>query len=215
MLKARGSCACRYVAAPARRVKYFASVAARPAAFPRAGLRSTSCVQELWFSEQTDGVRLSKAELAKRIEALVDLDEPTASTVKEEISSRIDSRISMLVGEIKHTDVHHDGQQCVHSVMLSRICSPRTILSGRTSTKLLAGRKVVVLTNFPWKDTAGVLSQGMLVSDAQGELLTPSNGLNVGDKLTLADEGSIIDSLAFDEQGFAVLRRGELIKADD
>lgn len=242
--------------------------------FPKAGPRSTSHVQDLYFNTAHTPARLSKEELSARITALLgDEDdaattaagtasgvEPRSADAKATSARAVENRITLLTGVIQHTSLahhHHHRQQrssandtaahstphaafagaeqFVHAISLSRICSPRTILSGLArhyAAPELAGRRVVVATNLPIEPDAGILSQGMLLCDRAGRPVMPPEEAQVGDRLVLdtnsdqaASAGgragsvtkqakSLVERLAFDKSGYAVLLDDAIANAD-
>ena len=123
------------------------------------------------------------------------------------------SNIVMRVGEIVSTVPHPtDPKQFVHCVRLSRICSPRTIISGLScnySAAELHNTRVIVVTGFPTQDST--LSQGILVCDANGSLLQVDEAANVGERISFRGSSTVLQHLKFDQRGHVVCTVGEPI----
>lgn len=184
-------------------------------------LGKSSYVQQMWFHGAAN--KLSKGnddivrtedqithmyveELSKNIAAMIgDEAAPEDQRAIEE-----NAKISLLVGEIAHT-THQEGTAgLVHSVKLSNICSPRTIVSGPLNVDLqdLRGKKVIVVTNLPLRDTRGVMSEGMLL--CSHGVLVDAGTSKVGTRVKLLDRSPLLSHLEFSEAGYVQLAHGTL-----
>lgn len=145
-------------------------------------------------------------ELSKNIAAMIGDD----ATPEDQRAIEENAKISLLVGEVVHTTQQNGGSGLVHSVKLSNICSPRTIVSGPLSVdpQQLRGKKVIVVTNLPLRDTGGVMSEGMLLcSDG---VLVDAGASKVGTRVKLLGSSPLLSHLEFSEAGYVQLAHGTL-----
>lgn len=135
--------------------------------------------------------------------------EGDASTPEDTRMLEANAKVSLLVGEIVHSTSRIDQNVMVHTIKLSNICSPRTILSSNLNytTSELLGRRVIVATNLPFRDPERALAEGMLLC-SQGELLNPGDHAKVGEKVTLAGKGLLLSHLEFEKTGIAEFTNG-------
>ncbi|CCG84444.1 protein of unknown function [Taphrina deformans PYCC 5710] len=168
----------------------------------------------MWFRGQMTNNRLSKEELSKNIAAMLEDDHGQCA---KDYPTNIDStpNMSLLVGEIIHAaqdPANHEMQ--INNIRLSNVCSPRTILSGRTklSPAELRGKKVVVAiaNNLSLRHSRGIFSEGVLMCDASGNLLSPAQTTRIGGKVNLVGNGQILNHLQFNENGFVNFCHGTL-----
>lgn len=194
------------------------------------GFGKASCVQQMWFRGQMVNNRLSKGaqimhfivyartnrteELSRNIAAM--LDDDHGHIANDSMTANDSSpNMSLLVGEIIHAaqdPVDHEMQ--INNIRLSNVCSPRTILSGRTklSPTELRGKKVVVAiaNNLSLRHSRGIFSEGVLMCDASGNLLAPAQTTRIGGKVKLVGNGQVLNHLQFNENGFVNFCHGTL-----
>lgn len=149
---------------------------------------------------------MNAEELGKNIAAMIGEDAmPEDQRAVEE-----NAKISLLVGEIVHTTPQNGTSGLVHSVKLSNICCPRTIVSGPLNIDLenLRGKKVIVVTNLPLRGTGGVMSEGMLLC-VKGNLVNAGTA-KVGTRAKLLGPSPLLSHLEFSEAGYVQLAHGTL-----
>ncbi|ORY78113.1 hypothetical protein BCR37DRAFT_400265 [Protomyces lactucae-debilis] len=174
--------------------------ATAPVPLEKGQLSKASYVQAMWFQDTRK--QPSREEISRSIEALID-EAPEQAEEHEEGTQPV----SLLVGEIKESARHDTSNQLVHAVQLCSYLAPRTLVSGlgiRYHPSDLRGKRCVVVTNVPLRDGRGILSEGIMLCDSQGALLSPPHDAKIGARLKVTGKKSVLKQLELSNQGYAV-----------